>query len=95
MFATLAATLFAVTGVFALTSMTLSCLRYAPSVRALREELANCETARELRFIVVTTHVECERTETWRPGFRPLATGRLTQRPVQYPPHRLALRAAA
>ena len=95
MFAALTASLFAAIGVFALAAMILSWLRFAPSVRALRDELAICEAGRELRVVVVTMLAECERTETRRPGLRPLTTSRLGQPALHYPAHRPALRAAA
>lgn len=91
MIAAVAAMLPAAAGVFAVAAIVLSWLRYGPHVRALRDELAACETVREMRFVVVTTQVRCETDEVWRPGFRPLAAGR----PAYCLPRRPALRAAA
>ncbi len=80
MFAAVAAMLPPAAALFALAAITLSCLRYGPLALALRDELADCETTRELRYVVVTTRVESEATEVWRPGFRPLAAARQTPR---------------
>lgn len=85
MFAAIAAMLFPAAAVFAAAAIALSWLRYGPIVRALRGELAACETRRELRFVVVTTEVR--QAAARRPGFRPLAAEPMGRRP--------ALRAAA
>ena len=95
MFATIAAMLFPAAATFAGAAIALSWLRYGPLVRALRDELAACETTRELRYLVVTTKVESEAGEVWRPGFRPLAAGRRMPRPQHLGQRRPALRAAA
>ena len=91
MFAAIAAMLPPAAALFALAAIALSWLRYAPLIRSLRDELAACETTREMRFVVVTTQVRCEADQVWRPGFRPLAAGLQTHRS----PRRPALRVAA
>ena len=91
MFAIIVAMLFPAASVFAACAIGLSWLRYWPLVLALREELAACETERLLRYLVVTTQVESETAEVWRPGFRPLAAGRS----IPQVPRRPFLRAAA
>ncbi len=91
MIALLASTLFAAAGCMTLAAMALSWLRYGRMFRSLRQELAGCETTRELRYVVVTTQVLAVRAAAWSPGFRPLA-----QAPQRHClPRRPALRAAA
>ena len=87
MFAAIAAMLPPAAALFAVAAIALSWRRYGPLALALRDELAACETTRELRFVVVTTKVESETGEARRPGLRPLAAGRpaahrLPRRPV-------------
>ena len=90
MFAILASTLFAAAGCLALGAIAVSWQRYGTAALALRQQLAACDTGREMRFVVMTTQLRCEIAQAWRPGFRPLATGRMAQ-----PPLRPALHAAA
>ncbi len=85
MFATIAAMLFPAAALFAAAAITLSWLHYAPLVRGLRDELAACETTRELRFIAVTTLVRYDAPDVWRPGFRPLAAERMSARSPRRP----------
>ena len=50
MFATIVAMLFPAAAVFAACAIGLSWLRYGPLALALRDELAACETERQLRY---------------------------------------------
>jgi hypothetical protein len=88
MLATVVAMLFPAAAVFAACAIGLSWLRYGPL--ALRDELAACEATRELRYVVVTTRVESETVEVWRPGFRPLAAARSIPRAPRHPSWRAA-----
>jgi hypothetical protein len=64
---------------------------YGPSALMLRQQLADCNSIQELRFLTITTLVRQETADVWRPGFRPLAAQIQTRRPH----YRSALRAAA
>jgi hypothetical protein len=90
MLATVVAMLFPAAAVFAACAIGLSWLRYGPLALALRDELAACEATRELRYVVVTTRVESETVEVWRPGFRPLAAARSIPRAPRHPSWRAA-----
>jgi len=94
MFAAVAAMLPPAAALFALAAITLSCLRYGPLALALRQELAECETRRELRYTLVTIRVESDDAEVWRPVFR--SAERLgNYQPIHRQARRPALRAAA
>lgn len=57
----------------ALGAMSATWRAYGAEVLSLRQQLAACDPARELRFVTITTLVRQDGAETWRPGFRPLA----------------------
>lgn len=90
MIASVAAMVPAAAGVFALAAIVVSWMRYGHLALSLRDELADCETTREMRYVLVTTRVLCADGDAAQPGFMPLAA-----RPVQYQPiHRQARRSS-
>lgn len=81
--------LFAAGFFLAIAVMAASWRAYGAEVLSLRQQLAECVSVRELRFVKITTHVRVETAEVWRPGIRPLASR-------QFRPNlRPSLRAAA
>ena len=74
MIATLASLLFAAAACLALGAMAASWRAYGAEVLSLRDQLAACDPVRELRFVRITTLVQMDNAEVWRPCFRPLAS---------------------
>ena len=91
MIATLVSLLFAAAACLALGAIAASWRAYGPAALSLRQQLAECDPARELRFVRITTLVRLANSEVWRPGFRPLAS---LPRRHRRPQLRQALRAA-
>jgi hypothetical protein len=94
MIAALVSMLFATAACLALGAIAATWRQFGAAALSLREELANCVSTREMRFTVITTHVHRQGADTWRPGFRPLASLTLRQprrREIRQP----GLRAAA
>jgi hypothetical protein len=83
--------LFSAAVCLALASIAVTWLAYGASALGLRQQLADCNSIQELRFVTITTLVRQENAEVWRPGFRPMAAQIQTRRPRYRP----ALRAAA
>jgi uncharacterized membrane protein YciS (DUF1049 family) len=73
MIATLISLLFAAALCLALGVIMASWLSYGPQVLALRQQLAQCDVQRDVRFTVITTLVRSNSGDTWKPGFSPLA----------------------
>ena len=74
MTATLVTMLFAAAACLALGTIAATWRNYGPAALSLRQQLAQCDPARELRFVRITTLVQLDHAEIWRPGFRPLAS---------------------
>jgi hypothetical protein len=74
MTATLVSLLFAAAACLALGAIAASWHDYGPAALSLRQQLAECDPVRELRFVRITTLVRVDNAEVWRPGFRPLAS---------------------
>ena len=91
MIATLVSLLFAAAACLALGAMAASWRAYGATALSLRQQLALCDPVRELRFVRITTLVQMENSEVWRPGFRPLAS---QPRRHRRPQLRQSLRAA-
>ena len=91
MIATLVTMLFAAAACLALGTIAASWRTFGPAALSLRQQLAQCDPVRELRFVRITTLVQMESAEVWRPGFRPLTS---QPRPHRRPQLRQALRAA-
>jgi hypothetical protein len=91
--------LFAAAICLALAAIASSWRTYGAQVLSLRQQLAACDSVRELRFVTVTTMVRLEGDDLWRPGFRPLAAQmqvrRPHSRPLRQPELRPELRHAA
>lgn len=92
MIAAVSAMLIPAAGFFAIAVMVLSALRYGPLVRSLRQELAECDTTREVRFVVITTAVELA---DGSPALRPAAQRLAGYQPLHWQARRPLLRAAA
>ncbi len=70
MAAILLTTLFAAAAVLALGAIGASWRQFGTAALALRDQLAACGTARELRFTLVTTEVRQVGATVYRPQFR-------------------------
>ena len=73
MMSALVSILFVAAFCLALGAMSATWRAYGAEVLSLRQQLAACDPARELRFVTITTLVRREGEDLWRPGFRPLA----------------------
>ena len=91
MIAALVSLLFAAAACFALGAIAATWRTYGAEALSLRQQLAACDPSRELRFVRITTLVQVDGAEVWRPGFRPLAG---LPRRHACPQRRPALRAA-
>lgn len=91
MIAALVSLLFASAACLALGAIAATWRIYGAEALTLGQQLAACDPTRELRFVRITTLVQVEDSELWRPGFRPLAS---LPRRHSRPQLRPALRAA-
>ena len=83
MLTVLIATLFAAAACFALIVIADSWRSHSGAALALRQQLRECTTVRELRFSLITTEVRHSGATVYRPNFRPEARALPFQPPLR------------